>query len=259
MEGALYNPFHFESVREGTSVRYEIAFKNAESASVIVKPRSCQTKAKLIVPISGRVLVYDGYDFYSHHRRQNFYLQPELKSFGLVDNWFRFALDLVPTDESGRFFRTDGSHVEDWFGWGMPVRAPASGVVVAVRNTEVDNDQIGAENKWKPRKLSEDEMNSDGNYILIDHGKGEFSNLSHLKQDSIKVKKGDRVDGGEIIAEVGDSGSSLFPHLHYELRTGLGVRGIRSLPPYFVDLMLVGEKTSTVAVPINTGDIVVAR
>jgi murein DD-endopeptidase MepM/ murein hydrolase activator NlpD len=104
-------------------------------------------------------------------------------------------------------------------------------------------------------------MSSYGNYVLIDHGDGELSLVAHLHQGSVRVKPGDHVRTGDVVAEAGNSGSSLGPHVHYELRTGWGVRGIHSLPPYFHDLTLVptGERAGTAGIPINTGDVVIAK
>lgn len=102
-------------------------------------------------------------------------------------------------------------------------------------------------------------MNWDGNYVLIDHGDGEFSSMTHLRMGSARVKKGQRVKAGEIIAQIGNSGSTPVPHLHYELRTGFGVRGVRTLPPYFNDVEVVGQPRRSAPVPLNTGDVVIAR
>ena len=73
-----------------------------------------------------------------------------------------------------------------------------------------------------------------GNYVVIDHGNGEFSHLGHLKPGSVKVAAGDKVRAGQPIAQVGTSGSSLFPHLHYELATTAGTDG-EGVPSQFVE------------------------
>ncbi|MGH8237369.1 MAG: peptidoglycan DD-metalloendopeptidase family protein, partial [Steroidobacteraceae bacterium] len=59
--------------------------------------------------------------------------------------------------------------------------------------------------------LQEDGMVLFGNYVVIDHGNGEFSHLGHLKPGSVQVAAGDKVRAGQPIAQVGTSGSSLFP------------------------------------------------
>lgn len=55
-----------------------------------------------------------------------------------------------------------------------------------------------------------------GKTVVIDHGNGYETSYSHLSQ--INVTKGQRVRRGDIIALSGDTGLSLAPHLHYEVR-----------------------------------------
>ena len=61
--------------------------------------------------------------------------------------------------------------------------------------------------------------NSDfGNYITIRHEYGFYTKYAHL--DSIKVKEGDLVKQGQYIGDLGNTGLSTGPHLHYEIRIG---------------------------------------
>lgn len=55
-----------------------------------------------------------------------------------------------------------------------------------------------------------------GNMIIIDHGDSYYTVYAHA--DNIYKKQGDRVKAGEIIATVGDSGSTEGPVLHFEVR-----------------------------------------
>lgn len=55
-----------------------------------------------------------------------------------------------------------------------------------------------------------------GNMMIIDHGDHYYSVYAHL-EEVFKVK-GDRVEEGEVIATVGDSGSLMGPALHFEVR-----------------------------------------
>lgn len=55
-----------------------------------------------------------------------------------------------------------------------------------------------------------------GNMIIIDHGNHYYTVYAHL-EEVFKVK-GDRVEKGEVIATVGDSGSLAGPALHFEVR-----------------------------------------
>ncbi len=63
-----------------------------------------------------------------------------------------------------------------------------------------------------------------GNYVVIRHADGLFSILGHIHQASLKVKVGDVVKAGQSVAAIGASGSSLFPHLHYQLMVGPSMR-----------------------------------
>ncbi len=54
-----------------------------------------------------------------------------------------------------------------------------------------------------------------GNYITIKHGNGVLSRYMHLKKS--KVKRGDYVAAGDIIALSGNTGRTTGPHLHVEL------------------------------------------
>lgn len=70
-----------------------------------------------------------------------------------------------------------------------------------------------ADGKVKEVKTSK---TTSGRYIIIDHGGGYETQYSHLSR--IDVKKGNKVKRGDIIGLTGNSGLSLSPHLHYEVR-----------------------------------------
>jgi hypothetical protein len=257
-QGLVFNPFAFTNAGEAARIDYELSFDGLPAPSVLtVKPQSCLPKARLILPLSGRILIYDGYDFLSHHRRQTYQQQPDLKEFGIVDNTFRFAIDLVPIDAAGGLFQGDGSRIDQWHGWNQRIRAAGDGVVAAVRDDMPDN-ALGSED-YPKKRLSEDEMNADGNYVLVDHGNGEFSSFSHMKRHSVIVHKGQRVRAGQTIGRTGNSGATPIPHLHYELRSGWGVKGVRSRPAYFYDLQVLGMKRTRGPLAVNTGDVIVTR
>jgi len=54
-----------------------------------------------------------------------------------------------------------------------------------------------------------------GNMVVIDHGHGMITRYAHLSQ-ALK-KRGETVKRGDIIAQMGSSGRSTGPHLHYEV------------------------------------------
>lgn len=76
---------------------------------------------------------------------------------------------------------------------GTPIRAAASGIVVIAERTP-----------------------DYGNIVKIDHGSGVETRYAHASR--LLVKAGDRVEKGQLIAEVGNTGRSTGPHLHFEVR-----------------------------------------
>jgi murein DD-endopeptidase MepM/ murein hydrolase activator NlpD len=96
-----------------------------------------------------------------------------------------------------------------------------------------------------------------GNYLVIDHGNGEFSQLGHLKRGSVGVSVGERVRQGQQIAQAGASGTSLFPHLHYQLTNGPGIDA-EGLPAYFDGVVrpVASQAETPPQTWIDTGDII---
>jgi urea transporter len=120
---------------------------------------------------------------------------------------WKYAWDFVVTDHLGKTFRGYGLKLEDYYTYNLPVRAPAPGKVVRVIDHVPDNQppKINLRDNW-------------GNAVIIDHGNGEFSELSHFREGGIVVKEGDYVMRGALIGYCGNSGRSPEPHLHYNLQ-----------------------------------------
>jgi murein DD-endopeptidase MepM/ murein hydrolase activator NlpD len=62
-----------------------------------------------------------------------------------------------------------------------------------------------------------------GNYVILLHkidGKFYTTLYAHMKDGSIKVKKGQKVEAGQMLGKMGTTGMSTGKHLHWELRLG---------------------------------------
>jgi Peptidase family M23 len=256
----VFNPFHtFDAEADLASMMFVVKLstkdgKTRERATVTVHPRHYAGKAKLILPVKGRQIVYDGHDFYAHHRRWDTTI-PGLRQLGFRTNFMRYSFDFVPVDENGNMSRGDEEKNENWFGFGRELRAAADGTVVAVVDAHPDD------RKFSPAMVAErGPMAIWGNYLVIDHGAGEFSLYGHIKQGSGRVKAGQRVRRGEVVAAIGASGSSKFPHLHYELQTGPDTNA-EGLPATFHDFeRLYGSRRVRVrAGSVDSGDLLDGR
>lgn len=227
-----------------------------ERAEVEVRPLVYFARTRLVLPMPGRVYVWDGHDALSHHRRVPL-TDARVQAMGLHANSNRYAVDLVTTDAGGRMHSPAIRSREDWFCYGAEIDAPGDGIVAEAVNDLPENDfrngrRIEAEvpGGADPGGL--------GNHVLIDHGDGEFSLLLHMKKGSVVVRVGDRVRAGERLGQVGFSGDAIFPHLHYALMNGPRPGASEGLPAYFHGVTrLWGERKVEVPVgEVETGEFV---
>src|SRR5215211_877720 len=141
----------------------------------------------------------------------------------------RDALDFVQLDEEGRGYQGDPKRAESWYGFGEPVLAPAKGTVVGV--SDVHPDEPIGKTGLTPRY---------GNHVLLKIGEHRYAVMGHLKQGSARVSEGERVRLGQQIAAVGDSGDSLWPHLHIHVQEGPDLdHQARTVPVVIGDVLLI--------------------
>lgn len=82
---------------------------------------------------------------------------------------------------------------------------------------------------------------STGNYVKILHDDGTYTRYLHMTVNSVKVKKGDRVEQGQQIGAVGTTGSSTGNHLHFEIYDS----SKNLVDPYnYIDLSPLGDTSS---------------
>ncbi len=252
----LFNPFHtFDDGIRLSSLAFRFDWRGeksdrAVSSEATVAPVEYVPKAELRLPMRHRCLVWDGHDFYAHHRRFD-YLSPYSVASGTTSNVDRYGHDFVAVNEAGEMYSGDPANNESWFGFGAPIHAAASGKVVASFDGGLDNREVD-EVRYKSDKLADY-----GNYLVVDHGGGEFALYGHIRQGSALAHPGDTVERGQHIADVGASGSSLMPHLHFQLQSGPDTSA-EGLPSYFTRFTRVlGSRSVPVSAgPVDSGDFI---
>jgi len=109
-----------------------------------------------------------------------------------------------PDGNLSSFYSGDGSRNEDWHGWREPLLAPCDGRVVIV--------SINPETT-QPGRLGPGRSSA----ILFRCGPDDDPDpiqvaLIHVRE--VVVAEGDRINGGDVVARIGNNGSSFNPHVH---------------------------------------------
>ena len=151
-----------------------------------------------------------------------------------------YAIDFVPVDASGStaplsvrsIFRAE--EAESFVGFGRDVLAPVPGIVVAAHSKQVDHAAYRgfpsiAYALSQRRKMAHGWLALAGNHVMIDTGAGVVA-LCHLRQGSVAVEIGQRVQVGDVVGQCGNSGNSTQPHLHMQAMTTVDIRSARALP-----------------------------
>lgn len=101
-------------------------------------------------------------------------------------------------------YNIDSENLDDYGIWNKEVIAPVSGTVIAAYDGEHD---------IPPN--TEDFVSAEGNHVYIEiEDTGTYLLLNHLRKGSVAVSVGDKIEVGDFIARVGNSGSTSEPHLH---------------------------------------------
>lgn len=165
----------------------------------------------------------DGPD--NHHRRGIFIRD------GQLTNSRRLAIDWKIV-RNGKSFQGDEHADSSYFAYGQPVLAVADGTVVISHDGLPDNPPGHGVNFHPAVPISMD--NVGGNHIVLDIGNGQFAHYFHLHAGSLRVKTGDRVHRGDVIAAIGASGDAREPHVHFELTNTAPIMMGEGIP-YVID------------------------
>jgi hypothetical protein len=119
----------------------------------------------------------------------------------------KFAVDIIKLNALGR--RSSGllpGDLDRYEIYGDTIYAPHNGIVISA----VD----GQPESVPPTMVADEPL---GNGLAIDMGQDRVIIIAHMKPGSVMVSQGERVQAGQPIGLVGNSGRSAEPHLHIKV------------------------------------------
>lgn len=146
----------------------------------------------------------------------------------------RFAIDWIRLDKHGRYTKGDSAQLANWYGYGAEVLAVADATVVAACDDIAEAATVGAAGAQASLE------NASGNYIALDLGGGRYAFYEHLKPGSLHVKPGEHVRRGQVIAQLGYTGESTGPHLHFHVADNNAPLDAEGVPYAFDRFTLLG-------------------
>jgi murein DD-endopeptidase MepM/ murein hydrolase activator NlpD len=246
--------FAFNGTRDTLRVRVEgeMAGKATEvSATLPIK--SDFAKNTYIFPLRGVCYVGWGASFHTGHR----WAIPE-----------EFAFDIAKLGGDGLSHKGDGTRFEDYYAYGADILAAAGGRVVGVANDQSEDPAtmqrpdesqqayFARLQKDQAGRLAKGMTAVTGNYVMIDHGKSEYSLYAHLQPGSVRVRVGDQVKAGDVIGKLGSSGNSTEPHLHFHVCDSDDPLMSAGIPVNFGNVTI---QWADVPRPIQSGDVIIAK
>jgi hypothetical protein len=221
------------------------------TGSIPIKSEFAQNK--YIFPLRGVWYAGWGASFHTGHR----WAVPE-----------EFALDIAKIGESGLSHKGDGTRFDDYYAYGADVLAAADGRVTKVANDQQEDPSAMQRpdetqeaysarlQKEQGERITKGLAAITGNYVMIDHGKNEYSLYAHLQPGSVAVRVGDQVKAGDVIGKLGSSGNSTEPHLHFHVCDKSDPLMCAGIPVNFSNITI---QWADLPRPIQSGDVVIAK
>lgn len=190
-------------------------------------PVSREEVPTLSPPFHGGIWVAgDGPMNSANHRRSIFAID------GHIYSPERFAIDWVKVGPNGDSRHDGSTKNENWWGWGEPVLAVADGEITEVVDQFPDN---------VPKVLPPVTLdNIGGNHIILKIAPNRFVTYAHLQKGSIKVRNGQHVHRGDVLALLGNSGNTTGAHLHLQVTDQNSVLESQGVPFLFEQFTYLG-------------------
>ena len=143
----------------------------------------------------------------------------------------RYAIDFIAHPATGALPK---ERAADANGFGTDVLAVADGAIAVAVDGATDATPPPVTLALAP-----------GNHIALDIGGGRFVFYEHLQMGSVRVKAGERVTRGQVIARLGSSGSSsIGPHLHFHVADAASTLAAEGAPFVFQQFAEIGKFAS---------------
>ena len=181
-------------------------------------------------PVRGEWAAFNGPANSSGHRRLVLALE------GHVAIGQRFAIDFLQVDSTGKSYRGDPTQNASYFAYGTELLAVADGVIAATKDG-IPQNVPGANSRAVPITIE----TVGGNFVAIDIGKGRYALYAHVQPGSLRVKVGDRVKRGQVVALLGNSGNSTEPHVHFQIADGPTFLSSEGMPYAMESFDVVGR------------------
>jgi hypothetical protein len=137
----------------------------------------------------------------------------------------RFAIDWLKIGKDGRTFTGNAQDNRSYHAYGSELLAVSDGEIVAIHDGIPEN-VPGPASRAVPITLE----TVGGNYVILDLGGSQYAVYGHVQPGSLRVKTGDRVKRGQVLALLGNSGNSTEPHLHFHVADGPAALTAEGLP-----------------------------
>ncbi|MFZ0681124.1 M23 family metallopeptidase [Candidatus Binatus sp.] len=124
----------------------------------------------------------------------------------------RYAIDWIQLGDDGKSFTGDEHDNKSYHAWDQEIHAAADGKIIEVKDGIPEN--IPNSGKLAVQ-MTYDTLA--GNHIIQQLSEGHYAAYAHLRPGSIKVKVGDTVHAGDVLAHLGNTGNSSEPHLHFQV------------------------------------------
>ena len=180
----MQQAFAFRGTRDALRVVVRSG-KGEKLASADIPIRGGFSKNSYAFPLRGVWLVGVGPTFHTGHR----WAIPE-----------EFAYDMAKLGANGMTYSGDGTHFTDYFAYGADVLATADGRLIAVENGQPEDPAAMRKpgesqeayfarlQKDQEARLAKGTAGVAGNYVMIDHGGGEYSLSAHLMPGRLRSR-----------------------------------------------------------------------